>query len=212
MLTGKLRLSSAFGNWKVRRKCSANMFVGNFHVRRDYPSFKLICDIRVRVPTSLTARKKNDFLLLLHHCRRRLCKYHFWLPVVNLICISFIQPSNQTTGTTYWNSYCSHHVFGRLFMSCLEHLQRDARYVNIAIKFILLHANRDKHLMQVYQVRAHPSRIEILHESNNPIEELKTPTLPHKFESRSLTFNTSPRKIPSSFSAFGSPSKKARRM
>ena len=42
-------IGSAFGNWKVRRKCSANMFVGNFHVRRGYPSlffhFRPICDI-----------------------------------------------------------------------------------------------------------------------------------------------------------------------
>jgi hypothetical protein len=27
----------AFGNWNVRRKCSASMFGGKFHVRRHYP-------------------------------------------------------------------------------------------------------------------------------------------------------------------------------
>ena len=30
--------ASAFGSWNVRQKCPANMFGGNFHVRRDYPS------------------------------------------------------------------------------------------------------------------------------------------------------------------------------
>ena len=64
---------------------------------------------------------------------------------------------------------------------------------------------------KVYQVQAH--RIQILHESEEPIEELQIPTLPRKLEQNTLSFDTSPRKAPSSaFNAFGSPSKKARHM
>ena len=64
---------------------------------------------------------------------------------------------------------------------------------------------------KVYQVQAH--RIQILHESEEPIEELQIPTLPRKLEQNTLSFDMSPRKAPSSaFNAFGSPSKKARHM
>ncbi len=62
----------------------------------------------------------------------------------------------------------------------------------------------------MYQVQAH--RIQILHESDEAIKELTVPTLPCKLQN-ALAFNASPRKAPSSaFSAFGSPSKKARHM
>jgi len=61
----------------------------------------------------------------------------------------------------------------------------------------------------VYQVQAH--RIQILHESDEDMEELTIPTLPQKLAPSTLSFDASPRKAPSSaFSAFGSPPKKAR--
>lgn len=65
---------------------------------------------------------------------------------------------------------------------------------------------------KVYQIQAH--RIQILHESDEPTEELKIFNLPRKAQQKLLSFDTSPRKGPtSSFSAFGSPPfKKARRM
>src|ERR1700678_165838 len=42
---------------------------------------------------------------------------------------------------------------------------------------------------KVYQVQAH--RIQILHESEEPIEELQIPTLPRKLEQNTLSFDTS---------------------
>ena len=66
-------------------------------------------------------------------------------------------------------------------------------------------------LFKVYQVQAH--QIQILHESDGPIEELKTFNLPSKLKQKALSFKTSLRKAPSStFSAFGSLFKKARQM
>jgi len=63
---------------------------------------------------------------------------------------------------------------------------------------------------KVYQVQAH--RVKILHESDEPVEQLGIPTLPQKPEQQMFSFGTSPRKAPSStFMTFGSPSKKPRR-
>ena len=53
--------------------------------------------------------------------------------------------------------------------------------------------------LKVYQV----------HESDGPIEDHEIPTLFQKIGQQALSFDTSPRKVPSSaFTAFGSPSKK----
>ena len=47
---------------------------------------------------------------------------------------------------------------------------------------------------KVYQVQAH--WIQILHESEKPIEELQIPTLPCKLEQKALSFDMSPCKAP----------------
>ena len=68
-----------------------------------------------------------------------------------------------------------------------------------------------KTIPKVYQVQGH--RVQILNESSEPIEELDIPILPRKLEETRLSFDTSPRKAPSSaFSTFGSASKKPRHM
>jgi hypothetical protein len=46
---------------------------------------------------------------------------------------------------------------------------------------------------KVYQVQGH--HVQILHESNGPVEEQQILTLPKKLESRELTFETSLAKI-----------------
>ena len=62
---------------------------------------------------------------------------------------------------------------------------------------------------QVYQVQGH--RVQILHESDGPLERLEIPSLPQKIDQKPFTFDTSPRKAASTaFNAFGSPSKKPR--
>ena len=62
-------------------------------------------------------------------------------------------------------------------------------------------------ILKVYQVQSH--RIQILNESKEPSEELKIPTLPRKIVQKQLSYETSPRKTPSSaFNTFGSPFKK----
>ena len=55
-------------------------------------------------------------------------------------------------------------------------------------------ANTNYDNLKVYQVQGH--RVQILHESNGPIEELQIPTLPRKMEQSNLAFDTSPRKAP----------------
>ena len=68
-----------------------------------------------------------------------------------------------------------------------------------------------RHCHKVYQIQGH--RVQILHESDGPIEQLKILSLPKKIDQKTLAFNTSPCKSASTaFNAFqvGSPSKRLR--
>jgi len=67
--------TSAFGSWNVRQKCPVNMFGGNFHVRRDYPSPLFFPS--TRAPTGLVSTKETVTTLV----RRRQPRPHFSMQV-----------------------------------------------------------------------------------------------------------------------------------
>lgn len=61
----------------------------------------------------------------------------------------------------------------------------------------------NKHSHKVYQIQGH--RVEILHESNGPVEELRILSLPKKDTAKNITIDSSPRKSASSvLNAIGS--------